>query len=375
MKKTLIALAVLGLSSTAFAASDITLYGVLDGGFQLSKTKGSDSTFSFDSGNYYGSRWGIQGVEDLGNGNQVGFQLEQGFSLDSGAASNSARQFHRVSRLYVNGSWGQVGFGRVGALASGTGPYDILHTWALGTSFGSTNAWDGIAGNAGRLNNSIVYVSPNLGGLKLTAMYSNGTDTDDAKAEWSKNNHYYGIGAVYANGGLKASLVLDARDRKGIADADVASAVDTTNLDDITNNVDNPIYGVNFGVSYDLGSITPQFGYAFTTQEDVAKQHVIGLSATTPVAGGKAMFGTMYVLGSLDGATKNLAGAEDKYRLLTINAMYDYPVSKRTTVYGYAGWTDGSKLYKKTGNVSNLFSGSTVNTNGYAVQVGLMHKF
>ena len=158
---------------------------------------------------------------------------------------------------------------------------------------------------------------------------------------------------------------------------DNTATVEVTGHDiEVTNNIDNPIYGVNFGVSYDLGSITPQFGYAFTTQEDVAKQHVIGLSATTPVAGGKAMFGTMYVLGSLDGMAKNTYGvAEDKYRLLTINAMYDYPLSKRTTVYGYAGWTDGSKLYKKTGNVSNLFSGSTVNTNGYAVQVGLMHKF
>ena len=122
MKKTLIAAAVMAASSVAFAASNVTLYGVLDGGVQLSKTKGSANVVSFDSGNFMGSRWGIKGVEDLGNGNAVGFQLEQGFNMDSGNASSSARAFHRISRLYVNGSWGEIGFGRCGSLSSGTGP-------------------------------------------------------------------------------------------------------------------------------------------------------------------------------------------------------------------------------------------------------------
>ena len=43
MKKSLIALAVLGASSVAFAASNVTLYGVLDGGVVVSKAKKADT--------------------------------------------------------------------------------------------------------------------------------------------------------------------------------------------------------------------------------------------------------------------------------------------------------------------------------------------
>ena len=379
MKKTLIAAAVMAASGVAFAASNVTLYGVLDGGVQLSKTKGSANVVSFDSGNFMGSRWGIKGVEDLGNGNAIGFQLEQGFNMDSGNASASSRAFHRISRLYVKGSWGEFGFGRFGSLSSGTGPYSMLDSWGgslLATSFGSTNAWDVIAGNTGRVNNALVYVSPSFAGFKLSAMYSNGVDDDTAK--WADNQHYYGIGASYAAGGLKSSLIFDVRDNKGKANSyTITEKVGTADVD-IANNVKKAIYSVNYGLSYNFGPITPQFGYTFTTQDDVASQHTFGLSATAPVAGGEAALGARYVFGQLDGQLKRAFkedGDETKYRLLTINAMYKYNLSKRTSVYGYAGWTDGAKLYKDTGKIGNWFTGSAINSNGYSVALGLVHSF
>ena len=379
MKKTLIAAAVMAASSVAFAASNVTLYGVLDGGVQLSKTKGSANVVSFDSGNFMGSRWGITGVEDLGNGNAVGFQLEQGFNMDSGNASSSARAFHRISRLYVNGSWGEIGFGRFGSLSSGTGPYSLLDSWGgslLATSFGGTNAWDTIAGNTGRVNNALVYVTPNFAGFKISAMYSNGVDDDTNK--WAKNQHYYGIGASYAAGSLKSSLIFDVRDNKGNNGTYEITEKAGTDDVDIANKVKKAIYSVNYGLSYNFGPITPQFGYAFTTQADVASQHTFGLSATAPVAGGEAALGARYVFGKLDGQLKRECeadGDETKYRLLTINAMYKYNLSKRTSVYGYAGWTDGSKLYKDTGKIGNWFTGTAINSNGYSVAFGLVHSF
>ena len=95
MKKTLAALAVLGAFAGSAAAADVTLYGVVDYGFlynytdnqKADGTSTDDNTFGLQSGVDSGSRWGIKGVEDLGNGLKVGFQLESAFNADDGTLS------------------------------------------------------------------------------------------------------------------------------------------------------------------------------------------------------------------------------------------------------------------------------------------------
>ena len=106
MKKTLIAAAVMAASGVAFAASNVTLYGVMDGGVVVSKAKKEDTKVQAKSGFNSGSRWGLKGVEELGNGYTVGFQLEQGFNLDDGMTANGwstedgeEGTFNRESRL------------------------------------------------------------------------------------------------------------------------------------------------------------------------------------------------------------------------------------------------------------------------------------
>ena len=64
MKKTLIAAAVMATSGIAFAASNVTLYGVIEEGVLLEKAKHADTTVQLRSGFDQGSRWGIKGVED-----------------------------------------------------------------------------------------------------------------------------------------------------------------------------------------------------------------------------------------------------------------------------------------------------------------------
>ena len=119
MKKTLIAMGVLGaFSSLAFAASNVTLYGVIEEGVMVSKAKHKDTTVQMKSGFDQGPRWGIKGVEDLGNGYNVGFILEQGFSADTGAEGTAGKAFNRESFMYVNGGFGKLGVGRTGALSS-----------------------------------------------------------------------------------------------------------------------------------------------------------------------------------------------------------------------------------------------------------------
>ena len=112
MKKTLLAAAVMAASSVAFAASNVTLYGVIEEGVLLEKAKHADTTVQLRSGFDQGGRWGIKGVEDLGNGYSVGFILEQGFTADDGNVANSGNGttsgFTREAFMYVNGDFSKI---------------------------------------------------------------------------------------------------------------------------------------------------------------------------------------------------------------------------------------------------------------------------
>lgn len=128
MKKTLAALAVLGAFAAGSAyAADVTLYGYVDLGLKYTHadTDEPDSdatdTLEMKSGGQSGSRFGLKGTEDLGNGMKVGFVLENGFDADSGSLGNDGRLFGRESQVNLSGSFGEISFGRVGQLTSGNG--------------------------------------------------------------------------------------------------------------------------------------------------------------------------------------------------------------------------------------------------------------
>lgn len=115
--KILVAALFSSFASLSFAASNVTLYGQLDEGLVVGKAKHSSTTATLKSGFVGMSRWGIKGVEDLGNGYSVGFTLEQVFLADSGAEHTSGLAFSRESLMRITGPFGQVALGRMGPLA------------------------------------------------------------------------------------------------------------------------------------------------------------------------------------------------------------------------------------------------------------------
>ena len=92
MTKTQIGAAVAAVAlsfSLSSLAAEVRVYGIIDEGLSyMSKDfddgNSSDDTFEVKSGMSLGSRVGIKGEEDLGNGLKVGFILENGFESDSG---------------------------------------------------------------------------------------------------------------------------------------------------------------------------------------------------------------------------------------------------------------------------------------------------
>lgn len=146
------------LASFSYAASNVTLYGQMDIGVVAGKAKHSSATFQERSGFTGMSRWGIKGTEDLGNGYRLSFTLEEGFTADDGAVTAGSGAFTRESILRLNGPFGTVAMGRMGALGFAQSTA-ILRGWAFGTSWGAS-AWS--VGNVhfGRLNNAINFVTP-----------------------------------------------------------------------------------------------------------------------------------------------------------------------------------------------------------------------
>ena len=216
MKKTLLAAALLAATSYATAASNVTLYGVLDAGVTVSKLHGDSTKVQMSNGNWMGNRWGIKGSEDLGNGNSVFFKLEQGFSLSNGNEAKAGKAFSREAALGVTGDWGTVAFGRFGALSSDCGSYSILGGAPYTTSFKTIGSMYSAFYLTDRYDNSIIYLTPEYNGFQGHFMYSNGRKSDENK--WSYNQHYYGAGLTYGNGPLNADLIYEALDYKGAED-------------------------------------------------------------------------------------------------------------------------------------------------------------
>ena len=159
MKKTMIALAVLGaLSAAANAQTNVTVYGIVDVALrhdtdvQAGKSKDAEV-----SGMLNTSRWGFRGTEELGGGLKANFQLEGGIGPDTGAQSEALSLFDRRATVGLSGSWGKVDVGRTATFGWDYTPvYDPLGG-ALATPTPTSRA----SGRASLLVNGFMFVTNN----------------------------------------------------------------------------------------------------------------------------------------------------------------------------------------------------------------------
>ena len=96
MKHSILCCAVTGaLASGAAFAANTQIYGVIDTGFSVRNNQyvngNSDTTTRMVSGQYIGSRFGIKGSEDLGNGYKAGLVLESSIKTDDGSLGQGGR--------------------------------------------------------------------------------------------------------------------------------------------------------------------------------------------------------------------------------------------------------------------------------------------
>jgi general bacterial porin, GBP family len=194
MKKTLLAAALLaGFAGVAQAETSVTLYGIIDTGLGYNKISGgtdaqNGSKFGMINGVQNGSRWGLRGSEDLGDGLRAVFQLESGFDSGNGTSAQGGRLFGRQATVgLASDSWGQLDFGRQTNIASKYfGSID-----PFGAGFGQANIGMGLsATNTVRYDNMVLYQTPSFSGFQFGVGYSfNANDTNAAQTGFRTAEH------------------------------------------------------------------------------------------------------------------------------------------------------------------------------------------
>ena len=260
MKKTLLAIAVLGACAMTAQAANVTLYGAVDGGFMYKNAKTTvqgqqvgekESSFKFAAGIIGSNKIGIKGEEDIGNA-KVGFKLENGFHVANGAIKTSGVLFDREARMYVKGAFGEIAAGRFGDLASAAGTYDLF--------FANADAFDGADNNintgfvqSARYNNSLAYQSPEIDGVQGTLMYSfNKTEAQENK--FKDNDRYIGAGLTFKHNALVVGGVVEGQIR------------DKTTKDEGIKNGFTYNLGANY--NFDMAKLFGGFQYAHNAKFD-----------------------------------------------------------------------------------------------------------
>ena len=375
MKKSLLALALLGaFTASAFAEPSVTLYGRIDTGLvythkNLDNTAGSTDTFSMDSGVTTGSRWGLKGSEDIGNA-KVGFVLESGFNSDDGTSGQNNRLFGREAQVNISGAYGTLYAGRLASIASDSGSIGYLgDVSTFPSAYGFVGNQQGSTGTAyGRYDNTLAYETPTFGGLQGAIMYSfkgdtKASDTNVANARENSGDadRYLAAGLHYKAG--KAAVVLT---------GDM-----TMYGNDAANygNVDNG-YSFILGGNYDFG-VAKAFAKVtyFDNQVNVLDSFDLisdsrDLKKAEALKGWGAELGTnvpafggnfLAAVGYRD--AKDVDDGSYKFKRWNAAVGYTYAFSKRTNVYGLAGYAQ-----EKANALDRKASGAQV---GF----GLVHKF
>lgn len=387
MKKTLLAAALLaGFAGVAQAETSVTLYGIIDTGIGYNKISGAGdakngSRIGMINGVQNGSRWGLRGSEDLGDGLRAVFQLESGFDSGNGKSAQNGRLFGRQATVgLASDSWGQLDFGRQTNIASKYfGSID-----PFGAGFNVANIGTGMsAANTQRYDNMVMYQTPSFSGFQFGVGYSfsadegnadSSTKADPARVGFKTADNVRAIttGLRYVNGPLNVALSYDQlnashNQAQGEVDATPRSymiggsydfevvklALAYARTTDGWFARSNPA-GASGSITVDGTSRKLGFGANQFADGFKANSYLLGLSA--PIGGASSLFGSWQ---RVDPSNNKLTG--DDATMNVFSAGYTYDLSKRTNLYAYGSY---SKNYAFNDGVKAT-----------AVGVGLRHRF
>ena len=164
----------LSTGASAYAQSNVTLYGAVDDAIAYTSNQTGKSNTYLKSGSLESSKFGFRGAEDLGGGTKTLFRLESGFNVNTGAMSDAGQIFSRQAYVGLqNNQYGTLLLGRQYT------PY-LLYVGILGSAPMLTGATGAHPGDIDQLDvdsrssNAITYASPVIAGFQASGLYGFG---------------------------------------------------------------------------------------------------------------------------------------------------------------------------------------------------------
>ncbi|QGZ56381.1 porin [Paraburkholderia acidiphila] len=347
--------------SSVFAQGSMTLYGVLENGFDYVNNSGGKQVYAMRDGTYtgvYGSRWGICGQEDLGGGWSALTRLENGFNIPTGNLGQGGRMFGRQAYLGLSNN-------NIGVVTAGRqydSMVDYLQFATTGSVLGSyashASDIDNLS-NSYRIDNSVKFTSALANGIRFGGLVAL---ADSATSTSQKQVPVWSAGADYTGHGLRAGLAYFHADNPASLFSDGAHYLDNTSGSAIGSTgpwsyVGRPskVDSFGLGATYTVGKSTfaavltrARFADANGTKGNATfdDADVSFRYAVTPAV--KVIGGYLYTIGHI-----NYAGYSVKYHRVALGT--DYALSKRTDIYfglfaqQAGGAAKGADLYQGAG--------------------------
>lgn len=382
MKIKLLALSCLAALGMSAQAADVQLYGAVDTYVAVNNIGGEWAT-GIQSGGTTASHWGIKGTEDLGNGMEAFFNLDQAFLVDNGQTTlgSDGMAFSREANLGIRGKWGSLSFGRqytphflVFAMSDPT-------KLSLGSSFSpyffpGPASVTGQDGSLVRADNSVLYVLPTPFGLTnffFVALGETGAGSN------TKGNIYNYMGKFdYGKFTFMASYLYRSMPTNSLMGYHEESPWKTASR--YHNNF------VNLAAIYDFGVTKPVINFTYKNASGDREKTfsddfwLLQVGTSTPLWGGDWQISGSYL--------RNLS--YDHANAWSLGTKYNYPLSKRTQLYvgveavwngdnaGYAIEAGPDSSTHFGFDQTKMFTGYGTSYTGKNVQqffVGINHQF
>ena len=320
MKKHLIAAAVVSAFAAPAMAQNVTVYGVLDVGYNYTDTDVTGGNSSVVDNSLVTSRIGLRGSEDLGGGLKADFQIEGTFHPSYGelgtntADTNGTKLFDREAWVGVSGNFGAIRIGRSDITDSQNIDAKVSQMGNLGLIAASNS------NNAAKM---VRYSTPTFNGFSAQVGYA------------SPNNSTTSAGVVENTEGSVQSIYLSYE----AGPLGIYLGQDELKVNATTDQTQN-----TFGVKYDFGVASVGLVYG-------SKDNVLTSSATAYTRGANGKDLDMTVLSvavplangfKLHGAyeKQDLDGSVDQADFKAYTFAVTKSLSKRTSAYAAFVSTD-----------------------------------
>ncbi len=418
MKKSLLALSAIGaFAGAAQAQSSVTVYGILDVGFQGVTTRGpfsssalnqtkSNATRFTGEGSESTSRLGFRGTEDLGGGTSAFFTVE--FQLNPTdqtlSGNNGNGLFNRQSFVGL----AQKGIGNA---AIGT-QYTPVHLAVARTDPGQANNMLGnviYAVNAStgsgqtatsytvRYNNALTFTTDRMAGAQVYGIYVNNDSTSNGFAAQTINGVAYSAGSANQLGvqnNTALGLGLNFNGVKNL-NADVAYQTSrnklvtqgaypaSANPASATAGAVNPVnnfLGTNLNMTQTYAGVTYNFGILTAYAQYLNAKYEANNNTGTYIQRSAQQIGVRgNVTKTIEGWASAGSGSIQAGLGNTYSALYNSPVTKQN----FTGYQVGANYWlSKRTNMYGIFgstqvSSSTINVSegGSSYGVGVRHTF